>query len=44
SDLVIELRSISSGVGSYITEFDHLEELNGRLANDVLEQHRIAAE
>ena len=44
SDLIIELRSISSGVGSYITRFDHLEELNGRLANDVLEQHRIAAE
>lgn len=35
-DLIIELRSLSLGVGSYEFEFDHLQELTGRLAEDVL--------
>jgi len=36
-DLIIELRSLSLGVGSFEFEFDHLQELTGRLADDVLE-------
>jgi elongation factor G len=35
-DLIIELRSLSLGVGSFEFEFDHLQELTGRLADDVL--------
>ncbi len=35
-DLIIELRSLSLGVGSFEFEFDHLQELTGRLAEDVL--------
>jgi elongation factor G len=35
-DLIIELRSLSSGVGTYQWSFDHLQELSGRLADDVI--------
>ncbi len=39
-DLVIELRSMTLGVGSYRTEFDHLQELSGKLADDVVAIHK----
>jgi len=35
-DLIIELRSLTLGVGSFDFSFDHLQELTGRLAEDVL--------
>lgn len=35
-DLIIELRSATAGVGSYKSKFDHLAELTGRLADQVL--------
>ena len=35
-DLIIELRSLSAGVGTYHWNFDHLQELSGRLADDVI--------
>ena len=35
-DLIIELRSLTLGVGSFEFRFDHLQELTGRLADDVL--------
>jgi elongation factor G len=35
-DLIIELRSLTLGVGSFESQFDHLQELTGRLADDVL--------
>ncbi len=38
-DLIIELRSLSIGVGTYRAEFDHLQELTGRLAEQVIEAH-----
>jgi elongation factor G len=38
-DLIIELRSLSVGVGTYRAEFDHLQELTGRLADQVIEAH-----
>lgn len=38
-DLVIELRSLTQGVGTFEFEFDHLQELQGRLADQVV-QHR----
>jgi len=41
-DLIIELRSATSGVGTYTAKFDHLAELTGRLADHVLAQHKAA--
>ncbi len=35
-DLIIELRSLSQGVGTYTSEFDHLSELTGKLADDIV--------
>lgn len=43
-DLIIELRSLSLGVGSFEFEFDHLQELTGRLADDVLAAAKSAEE
>jgi elongation factor G len=36
-DLIIELRSMTLGVGSYTWQFDHLSELSGRLADRAVE-------
>ena len=38
-DLIIELRSATQGTGSYSATFDHLQELTGRLADDVVTAH-----
>lgn len=43
-DLIVELRSATSGVGTYSARFDHLAELTGRLADQVLASHKQAAE
>ena len=42
-DLVIELRSLTQGVGTFEFEFDHLQELTGRLADQVVQsrQHQL---
>ena len=42
-DLIVELRSATSGVGTYTAKFDHLAELTGRLADQVLAAHKPAA-
>jgi len=42
-DLIVEIRSATSGVGTYSARFDHLTELTGRLADQVLAAHRPAA-
>ncbi|MFA5899125.1 MAG: elongation factor G [Hyphomicrobium sp.] len=42
--LIIDLRSATAGVGTYTAAFDHLAELTGRLADQVLAAHRQAAE
>ncbi|MEZ5833398.1 MAG: elongation factor G [Dongiaceae bacterium] len=39
-DLVIELRSLTYGVGNFAYKFDHLQELTGRLADKVIEQRQ----
>jgi elongation factor G len=36
-DLIIELRSLTQGVGTYSAEFDHLQELSGRIADQIVE-------
>ena len=39
-NLIVELRSLSQGVGTYTWKFDHLQELTGRLADQVVEAHK----
>ncbi len=43
-DLIIELRSLTKGVGSFESNFDHLQELTGRLADDVVQARNGNAE
>ena len=42
-DLIVELRSVTAGVGSYTAKFDHLAELTGKLADQVLASAKAAA-
>ncbi|HJZ44772.1 MAG TPA: elongation factor G [Hyphomicrobiaceae bacterium] len=44
SDLIVELRSATAGVGTFTAKFHHLAELTGRLADNVLAAHKAAAE
>ena len=44
SDLIVELRSATAGVGTFSARFHHLAELTGRLADNVLAAHKEAAE
>ncbi len=39
-DLIVELRSATSGVGAFETQFDHLAELSGRAADTVVAARR----
>ena len=43
-DLIVELRSATAGVGTFVATFDHLAELTGKLADQVLASHKQAAE
>ncbi len=43
-DLIIELRSLTQGVGTFEYAFDHLKELTGRLADQVVHQQDGSAE
>jgi elongation factor G len=38
-DLIVELRSATAGVGSFVQQFDHLAEIGGRLAEDVASRY-----
>ena len=42
-DLIIELRSATAGVASYTATFDHMAELSGRLADNVMNANIKAA-
>jgi elongation factor G len=42
-DLIIELRSLTLGVGTFAWKFDHLQELTGRLADKIVESRLTAA-
>ncbi|MGH6934536.1 MAG: elongation factor G [Dongiaceae bacterium] len=42
-DMIIELRSLTMGVGTFSWRFDHLQELTGRLADKIVEQRLAAA-
>jgi elongation factor G len=41
-DMIIELRSLTLGIGNFACHFDHLQELSGRLADKVIEQRQGA--
>ncbi len=41
-DLVIELRSLTLGVGSFAWKYDHLQELTGKLADKVIADRKAA--
>ena len=41
-DLIIELRSATSGVGAFETKFDHLAELAGKNAEQVIADRKRA--
>jgi elongation factor G len=43
ADLIVEIRSLSMGVGHYRAEFDHLQELTGKAAERVIGQGAIQA-
>jgi elongation factor G len=43
SSLIIEIRSATAGVGTFEMNFDHLAELTGRAAEQVVAQHRSLA-
>ena len=43
-DLIVELRSLTLGIGWYVWEYDHLSEITGRIAEQVLEQFAVEAE
>jgi len=42
-DIIVELRSLTQGVGTYRAKFDHLQELTGRLADQAVAQSRAQA-
>jgi elongation factor G len=41
-DLIIEVRSATSGVGSFTFKFDHMAELTGRMADQIVAARRAA--
>jgi elongation factor G len=40
SNLIVDLRSLTMGVGTFSWAFDHYQEMQGRAADKVIEQHR----
>jgi elongation factor G len=42
-DLIVEVRSATAGVGSYTFKFDHMAELTGRTADQIIAARKAAA-
>jgi elongation factor G len=42
-DLIVELRSQTQGLGAFEAEFDHMAEVTGRLADDIVKSAREPA-
>jgi elongation factor G len=42
-DLIVELRSATAGAGSFTRAFDHMAEVSGRAADQIIAAHRVAA-
>jgi elongation factor G len=43
ADLIVELRSLTQGLGSYVAEFAHMTELSGRPAEDAVARAKAMA-
>lgn len=43
ADMIVEIRSVTQGVGTFRTEFDHLQELTGRTADRIVEEAKKRA-
>lgn len=43
ADMIVEIRSVTQGVGTFRTEFDHLQELAGRTADRIVEEAKKRA-
>jgi elongation factor G len=43
ADMIVEIRSVTQGVGTYRTAFDHLQELVGRTADRIVEETKKRA-
>ena len=43
ADMIVEIRSVTQGIGTYRTQFDHLQELAGRTAERIVEQAKKRA-
>jgi elongation factor G len=43
ADMIVDLRSVTQGVGTFRTKFDHLQELVGRTADRIVEESRKRA-
>ena len=43
SDLIVDLRSLTQGVGTFEMAFDHLAELTGKVADHIVASHKAAA-
>ena len=41
-DLIVELRSVTQGAGTFDTRFDHLQELTGKDAERIVSAHAAA--
>jgi elongation factor G len=42
-ELIVELRSATAGAGSFTRQFDHMAEVIGRAADQIIAAHRVAA-
>jgi elongation factor G len=42
-DLIVEVRSATAGVGSFTFRFDHMAELSGKTADQIVASRRTAA-
>ena len=43
ADMIVEIRSVTQGIGTYRTRFDHLQELAGRTADRIVEEAKKRA-
>jgi len=42
-DMIVELRSLTMGVGSFEWRFNHLQEISGRIADDIVKARQESA-
>jgi elongation factor G len=42
-NLIVEIRSATAGAGGFTTGFDHMAEITGRTADQIVAAHRQAA-